>query len=103
MKKAQSNLNSKTVYGKNVIMSIITLAAKEISGVAALQGKGVKIDIEGDEIYVDVFIKILYGYSVSEVAFRVQENIKRSVETMSGYKTSQINVNVLEVGFEESE
>jgi uncharacterized alkaline shock family protein YloU len=101
-KNLQSNHTGSTIYGKNVILSIITLAAKEITGVVSLQGKGVKIDIDEDNnISVDVFLKILYGHSVSDVAFRVQENIKRSVETMSVYRIGDVNVNVLEVGFEE--
>jgi|SRR5690554_1279860 uncharacterized alkaline shock family protein YloU len=101
-KNLQQDLTGSTIYGKNVIHSIITLATKEITGVVSLQGRGVKIDIDEDNnISVDVFIKILYGHSVADVAFRVQENIKRSVETMSVYRVKNINVNILEVGFEE--
>ncbi|HHW89754.1 MAG TPA: Asp23/Gls24 family envelope stress response protein [Clostridiales bacterium] len=101
-KNLQQDRTGSAIYGKNVILSIITLATKEITGVVSLQGRGVKIDIDEDNnIFVDVFIKILYGHSVADVAFRVQENIKRSVETMSVYRVKNINVNVLEVGFEE--
>lgn len=98
----QPDYTGSTIYGKNVILSIITLAAKEITGVVSLQGRGVKIEIdENNNISVDVFLKILYGHNVSNVAFCVQENIKRSIETMSVYKVNTINVNVLEVGFGE--
>lgn len=88
-------------YGKNVIISIISLAAQEITGVVSLHSKGVKIEFDETHITVDVFLKILYGHSASDVAFRVQENIKRNVESMSGYKVRKINVNILEIAFEE--
>lgn len=89
-------------YGKNVIQSIIKLAAKEITGVAGLQGKELRYEINGSQINVDVFINIFYGHAVSDVAYRVQENIKRSVETMSGFRVERINVTVLGVTFSES-
>jgi len=97
----QLNKSGNLAYGKNVIISIITLAAKEISGVANLLGKGVRIDFEGNIINIDVFIGVYYGGKVSDVAFKVQENVKRSVETMTGYKTGTVNVNILGVKFSE--
>lgn len=99
----QLNRSGDITYGKNVLRSIITLAAKEITGVAALHGKGIKIDYAGNTINVEVFLNVYYGNNVSDVAFRVQENIKRSVETMSGYKVGAINVSVLGVSFSTEE
>lgn len=37
-KNLQQDLTGSTIYGKNVIHSIITLATKEITGVVCLQG-----------------------------------------------------------------
>ena len=99
----QLNRSGDITYGRNVIQSIISLAAKEITGVAALHGKGVKIDYSGNTINVEVFLNVFYCNNVSDVAFRVQENIKRSVETMSGYKVGVVNVNVLGVSFSAEE
>ena len=84
-------------YGKNVVLSIVTLAVKEISGVASLAGKGVRTETVGNKINVDVFVNLNIGSSVSDVAFKVQENIKRSVESMTEYKVGTINFNVLGV------
>lgn len=97
----QFGQSGNTKYGKNVIISIISLAAQEIAGVVSLHSKGVKIEFDEANITVDVFLKILYGHSAADVAFRVQENIKRNVESMSGYKVRKINVNILEVAFQE--
>lgn len=97
-----ADLTGKVNYGHRVVVSIISLAAKEIRGVAGLQGKGIRTESVGDEINVDVYIDVLIGFSCAEVAYRVQENIKRSVESMTSLRTGTINVNVLGVVFDES-
>ena len=90
-----ANFTGDVTYGRDLIASIIRLAVQEISGVASLQGKGVCTEMTGNEVNVDVFVSVEFGVSCSDVAFRVQENIKRSVETMSKYKVGVINVNIL--------
>ena len=91
------------LYGRNVVRDIIALAAKEISGVASLQGRGMRADLISRDINVDVYLVVEFGYSVPDVAYRVQENIKRSVETMTEYKIDTVNVNVLGVRFPNEE
>lgn len=97
-----ANFTGDVTYGRNVVMSIIDLAVQEIKGVASLQGKGVRTHVEGNTINVDVFINVTTGVSCSDVAFRVQENIKRSVETMTAYKIGVINVDILGLSTSES-
>lgn len=88
-------------YGAKVIDSIISLATLEIRGIESLQGKKVNIEKNGDILNIDVFVKVSYTVACSEVACKVQENIKRSVESMTNYKTNVINVNVLSVSFDD--
>ncbi len=90
-------------YGRNVVRNIISLAAKEIAGVSGLHGKGIRIEVFGLNINAEVYIVMEYGYSVPDVAYRVQENIKRGVETMTEYKIDTVNVNVLGVRFPNEE
>ncbi len=103
--KSRYNADSvgKVNYGHNVIVSIISLAALEIRGVARLQGKKARTEVVGDVISISVYIDVMIGFSCADVAYRVQENIKRTVETMTNYKTGMINVNVLGVCFDEPE
>lgn len=91
-------------YSRGIVNDIVSLAAKEIKGVASLyrsgSGSGVKIEFDKDNrLIVDVFVNIYYGYSVPEVAFMIQENVKSSVETMAEYKVNSVNVSVLGVTF----
>ena len=106
-------------YKRNVVLSIVKLATQEINGIASLctnafpfwkkvfnknYNHGVIIEFgEDNDVYVEVYVNVLFGYSVKEVAFRVQENIKISIESMTEYKVSSIKVNVVGVVFVESE
>lgn len=90
-------------YSKNVILSIISLATMEIRGVACLHGKKVNAEINGKTVDIDVFVDVKIGFSCADIAFRIQENIKRSVESMTDLKTGTINVNILGVSFDDHE
>ena len=105
-------------YKQHVVLSIVKLATQEISGVASLSAvgvptlkrmffknyqRGIMIDFVDNNVYVDVFINVLFGYSVKDVAFRVQENIKSSIESMTEFKVDTINVNVMGVVFSASD
>ena len=105
-------------YKDNVVLSIVNLAAQEINGVAGISRKaipatrrafskkchkGVIIDFVENNVYVDVFVRIKFGYSVRDVAFRVQENIKSSIESMTDFKVAEVNVHCTEVVFIDDE
>ena len=99
---------------KNVLLSIINLAAKEISGVDSLcsnfssglkklfsnnVSEGVKIAYENNGITVDIYLNILYGYNVTDVAHRVQENVKNGISSMIDIKVNSVNVHIMGVEF----
>lgn len=105
-------------YKRNVVLSIVNLATQEINGIAGLSNegvstikkvfdknyhKGVIIEFVDNSVYVDVYVNVLFGYSVRDVAFRVQENVKSSIESMTDYKVEAINVNVMGVVFNANE
>lgn len=86
-----------TNYGQNVLTSIIELATKEVDGVCSMQGRGVRMQISGKKLKIDVFVKVFVNVQCSEVSFRVQENIKQNIESATDYKVDEVNVNVLSV------
>ena len=96
-----SNFTGEVTYGHNVLMSIVSLAAHEIKGVAGLHGKGIRTETIANTINVDVFINVEIGVKCSDVAFRVQENIKRGVETMTSFKAGVVNVNIMGISFDD--
>ena len=100
MSVKRNNMSANGItYGNNVLRSIIRLAAQEISGVESVCGRGVRCYIYGDTIDADVYLEVNSEVSCSDIAYRVQDNIKRSVETMTDYKMGVININIISVKF----
>ena len=64
---------------------------------------GVKLTILKDSMNVDVYVNVYFGYNVSEIAYRVQENIKSSISSMIEVKIDRINVHVMGVDFPKEE
>lgn len=113
-KQAKGNVT----YGSNIVLSVINLATKEIAGVSSIVTKfssmlkrwfsnnyyeGVKVTYNKDAMNIDVYINVCFGYNVTEVAYRVQENIKNSLSGMIDVKINRINVHVLGVEFPKDE
>lgn len=94
----------------DVIGIITSIAAAEIEGVNGLSGgfaedlaekfgvknlkKGVKVDIEDDIVVVDLNIVVDFGIRIPDVAWKVQENVKNAVETMTGLSVKAVNIHV---------
>ena len=60
-------------------------------------GKGVKVTTSGNRIYIDVYVIVKYGVSISAVADSLKEAIKYKVEKFTGMIVQSINVNVIGV------
>ena len=56
--------------------------------------RGVVVSHKGDEVIIDLYIVVGYGVKISEVAARVMERVRYSMETLTGLHVSRVNVNV---------
>ncbi|HHW92800.1 MAG TPA: Asp23/Gls24 family envelope stress response protein [Firmicutes bacterium] len=93
-----------------VVAVIAGLAATEIEGVAGMSGglaggiaemlgrknmsKGVKVEVGERQAAVDLFVIAEYGIRIPDVAYKVQENVKRKIETMTGLEVVEVNVHI---------
>ena len=100
---------------EEVLASIAAAAALEVEGVSSLagnlggdiaellgkknQGKGVHIRVEEDKISVDVAVLMAYGHTIPEVGKAVQENVKNTMESITGLDIAAVNVSVAGVVF----
>ena len=103
---------------EDVITVMVTAAIAEIEGVAGLTNptstdiaelfglknapKGVKISSEDGALTVDVVIMVRYGFGVTVVAKKVQEQVAASVESMTGLKV-RVNVHVTGIALEKTD
>ena len=60
-------------------------------------GKGVKVVTSGDRIYIDIFVIIKFGVSISAVAESLKKAVKYKVEQFTGMIVDTVTVNILGV------
>jgi len=92
----------------NAITAVASTAAMEVKGVAkvgrgigktiyeVLMGRagkrGVKIHTSDNELRLIIYITVDYGVDIPRVADQVQENVKTTVESMTGLIVSVVDV-----------
>ncbi|MDT3845286.1 MAG: Asp23/Gls24 family envelope stress response protein [Bacillota bacterium] len=117
---AEKAENTHTIYSGNsigevkiaddVVAVIAGLAATEVEGVHSMAGdytkemlsklgmknlgKGVKVTVDEDHVYVDISLNIKYGYSIPNVSVAVQDKVKDSIENMTGLSVLEVNVKI---------
>lgn len=100
----------------DVVATIAGIAALEVEGIAGMAGglasnmaemlgkknmtKGVKVQVGERECAIDLFVIVEYGVRIPDVAHRVQENVKRAVESMTGLDVVEVNIHVQGVSFQ---
>ena len=103
---------------EDVIVVMVNAAVSEIEGVAGLTNptstdiaeflgiknapKGIRISNENGEVTVDLVILVRYGFGVTVVAKKVQEQVAASVESMTGLKV-RVNVHVTGISFDKTD
>ena len=111
MDKTPSASEGSLKVSNEVIARIAELAAAEIPGVAAEDGKlsvpqprigfpplmspPVKISVSKEAAVIDVSIITQQGSKAVNIASDVQENIKSAVQSMTGIPVSKVNVNIV--------
>ncbi|NLZ47367.1 MAG: Asp23/Gls24 family envelope stress response protein [Clostridiales bacterium] len=98
----------------DVVSVIAGLAAAEVKGITGMStglaggitqilggkknpSKGVKVTVAEDSASIDIVVGVEYGVKIPEIAKVVQDNVKKTVETMTGLKVSAVNIYVQNV------
>ena len=106
-----SNAYGKISISDNAIAKVVARASLECYGIVELVSanfndsldtflkkknatKGVKISTVGDRIYIDVFVVIKFGVSISAVAESLKDAIKYKTEKFTGMVVDTVNVNI---------
>jgi uncharacterized alkaline shock family protein YloU len=96
--------SGKIVYNAGIVYNIVALAIAEVEGALPLDGKknGISLYLEKDGIYADVSVVVKYGYNVPELAYRIQQSVKQSVENMTHYRVAEVDVHIRDIVFPET-
>ncbi len=100
----------------DVVAIIAGLAATEVEGVTSMAGnitnelvgklgvknlsKGVRIEVDGDEISVTLAINIAYGYNIPEVSKAVQGKSKEYDRDDDRSDCCNIDIRIVDVDFD---
>ena len=108
-------------FANDVIATIAGLATVEIDGIAGMSGgfsgglaellgrknltKGVKVEVGKEECAIDLYVVVDYGSDIPAMCKKIQTNVKKAVETMTGLRVIETNVHIqgVHVAKEETE
>lgn len=117
MSEQEKKKEDRIRIAEEVIETIVGIAASEVDGVAALSGsfadglagvlgrksvrKGVKVQLEGENVSVDVSIIVDYGCKIHEVSKCIQNRVREAVRNMTGMEVTDIIVNVVGINIKD--
>lgn len=95
----------------NEVVAIIAgVATSEVQGVAGMSGglvggisemlgkknfsKGIKVDVDGNQTSIEIYIIVEYGVRIPDVAWVLQNKVKTAVEEMTGLNVVKVNIHV---------
>ena len=99
---------------EEVIAAIAVGAVREVEGVSGMMtsmgnsvtdlvnnrknaqkgAKGVKIDMTGTALALDLYLTVQYGHAIPEVAENAQKAVASAVEAMTGCPVGTVNIHV---------
>ena len=94
----------------DVIATIAGKAASEVAGVYSMAGgfaggisevfgkksytKGIKVDNSEKGLKIDVNIIVEYGARIPDVAYEIQNRVKKAIQNMTGLEIEEVNVHI---------
>ena len=97
-------------FANDVVATIAGLATVEIEGVAGMSGgfsgglaellgrknltKGVKVEVGKEECAIDLYVVVDYGSDIPAMCKKIQANVKKAVETMTGLRVIETNIHI---------
>ncbi len=111
IEETEETKNEGIEISSDVIKVIAGVAVSEVEGVAAMAGgfaggitealsgkknfaKGIKVEIADSKAKIDINIIVEYGSRIPDIAYEIQNRVKKSVEAMSGLTVEEVNVHV---------
>jgi len=65
--------------------------------------KGVRIEKKSDKTVIDVYVIVRYGVKIPQLAWDLQQNIRRAFASITGETVEEINIHVRGVSKEEND
>ena len=117
-KSALASPDGTITVAESVVSKVAGIAAREMSGVHAMGGtgaravgsvlqrlpggtpsvsQGVSVEVGETDASIDLDLIVDYGVAIADLARAIQRNVKSTVERMTGFRVTQVNVTVADV------
>ena len=111
--KDMAQAQGKTTIDPGVLVEISKLAALSIPGVTGFlqnaknaagflsksSAPGIKIDVENNMVYVELYLTLSNDVDLFETSQEVQEKVSRSISEMVGMDVGHINIHIEDITF----
>lgn len=105
----------KTTIAPDVLITIARLTALSIPGVSRMStapsdvnqffkrgfnvNEGVRIEVEDDSVYADIYVIMQHDINVREVSHNIQAQVARAISEMVGMEVGKVNVHVEDIDY----
>jgi len=103
----------RTTIAPEVLVTIARLTALEVPGVSRMAtiprtanrllargaNEGVRLEIQEDEVFADIYLVLNNGVNILKVSRQVQAEIARSISEMVGMHIGKINIHIEDIDF----
>lgn len=103
----------KTTIAPEVLVTIVRLTVLSIPGVSRLAtnpseverwfsknvSEGIKVAVEGNSAYIDVYVNLKPVLNVREVSHNIQAQVTRAITEMVGMDVGRVNIHVEDIDY----
>ena len=110
-----SNAYGSIKIAEEAVASIVSVAVSKMKGIAGMSGsmasgltemlgkknqnKGVKVELNGQDVIVALYIFVEYGMKIPKLALEIQQEVRDAVQTMTGLRVKEVNIYVQGISF----
>lgn len=105
--------DGKTTIAPEVLKSIARLSCLSVEGVSRMATspvsigrllskpirEGVEVEIEGDTVYVNLYIILKSNVNIREVSRNIQHQVYRAITDLVGMNVGKINVHIEDIDY----
>jgi uncharacterized alkaline shock family protein YloU len=110
---AEGRSGGATMIAPKVLVTTARLTALGVPGVVAMapipggvnrffrrgDGEGVRIEVEGQDVSVDLHLIVAQGTNVRELGRKVQAEVARAIEELIGMSVQRIDIHIEDVDY----
>jgi uncharacterized alkaline shock family protein YloU len=109
---ADYRTSGKTTLTPDVLLTIARMAALGVTGVMSLApvkggmdslfrrgNEGVRMSIEDNTVFVDLFLILASDVNIREVSHTVQQTVARAISEMTGLEVGHVNIHIEDIDY----